>query len=194
MVDIQTIKKFRELTGIGMVEAKQVLDEASGDIAKATDILRSRGMKAASKKADRTTGEGFLGSYIHSNGKVGSLVEVLCETDFVARTDDFHALAKDLAMHIAASSPIYKTPQDIPTDVIEKEKAIYRDQVAAEGKPAAIQEKIIEGKLNKFYDDVCLLRQKFIKDEELTIEQLIQNAIQKIGEKIEVGKFTRFHI
>jgi len=194
MVDIQTIKKFRELTGIGMVEAKQVLDEASGDMAKATDILRSRGMKAASKKADRTTGEGFLGSYIHSNGKVGAVVEVLCETDFVARTDDFHTLAKDLAMHVAASNPQYKLPQDIPVEVLEKEKAIYREQVVAEGKPAAIQEKIIEGKLNKFYDDVCLLRQKFIKDEELTIEQLIQNAIQKIGEKIVVGKFVRFHI
>jgi len=194
MVDIFTIKKFREATGIGMVEAKQVLDEAGGDMAKATDILRSRGMKAASKKADRTTGEGFVGSYIHSNGKVSAMVEVLCETDFVARTDDFHALAKDLAMHIAAANPLYKSVEDVPAEVVEKERQIYKEQIAEEGKPEAIKEKIIEGKLNKFYDDACLLRQKFIKDEDITIEQLLQNAIQKIGEKIQVGKFVRFHI
>ncbi len=194
MVDIQTIKQFRESTGVGMVEAKNVLDEAGGDIAKATDILRSRGVKAASKKADRTTGEGFIGSYIHSTGKVGALVEVLCETDFVARTDDFHALARDLAMHVAASNPLYKAVEDVPAEVIEKEREIYKQQLVEEKKPEAIVEKIIDGKLNKFFDDACLLRQKFIKDEELTIEQLIQNAIQKIGEKIQVGKFVRFHI
>ena len=193
-LDLQTIKQLREMTGAGMVEAKTVLEEAKGDMTVAVRLLRERGLKTAQKKEGRTTHEGYIGSYIHSNGKVGVMVELLCETDFVARNEQFKALAKDIAMHVAASGPRYLKVEDVPGDVVEAERAVYHKQLEGEKKPADILEKIIDGKMNKFYDDHCLLRQPFVKDETLRIAELLTSAIQKIGEKIEIGKFTRFEI
>ncbi|MBI5135338.1 elongation factor Ts [Candidatus Uhrbacteria bacterium] len=193
-LDLQTIKQLREMTGAGMVEAKTVLEEAKGDIDAAIRLLRERGLKTAQKKEGRTTHEGYIGSYVHSNGKVGVMVELLCETDFVARNEQFKALAKDVAMHVAASNPRYLKIEDVPSDIVDAERAVYRKQLEGEKKPAEILEKIVDGKLAKFYDDNCLLRQHFVKDETMTIAGLLTSAIQKIGEKIEIGKFTRFEI
>lgn len=182
------------MTGAGMVEAKTVLEEAKGDLDLAVKLLRERGLKAALKKEGRATHEGYIGSYVHSNGKVAVLVELLCETDFVARNDEFRTLARDIALHIAAAQPRYVKPDDIPTDILEVEREVYRKQMEGENKPKEILDKIIEGKLSKFYEDTCLIKQRFVKDEERTITDLLNGAIQKIGEKVEIGKFVRFEI
>ena len=187
------IKDLREKTGAGMMDCKKALTESEGDPEKAIDFLRQRGLASASKKAGRTASEGLIESYIHM-GKIGTMVEVNCETDFVARTDDFKELAKDVAMHVAAASPLYLSREDVPQEIIEREKDIYRAQI--EGKPPHVIEKIIEGKLEKFYADTCLLDQIFIKDtdQRKSIKNLIDDNIARLGENIVVRRFVRFQL
>lgn len=191
-LDTSLITQLRAKTGVGIVDCKEALTEARGDLVKAEEILRKKGLKTVEKKAGRSAKEGVITSYIHAGGKVGVLVELNCETDFVARNEEFQTLAKDIAMHIAASAPDYLRPEDVPAAVIEKEKEILRAQLKAEGKPEAMLEKIIEGKLAKFYEEHCLLKQVFVKDETKTIEALLQEEIAKIGENIAVRRFTRY--
>jgi elongation factor Ts len=188
------VKKLRDLTGAGMMECKAALAEAKGDIEEATTILRKRGLAQATKKAGRSTNEGLIGSYIHMGGKIGVLVEVNCESDFVARTEDFQGLAREIAMHVAAASPQYVRREDVPADVLERERAIYRAQVEGQNKPAQVIEKIVEGKLNSFYEQVCLLEQPSIRDPKVTIGQLVTQAIAKLGENIAVPRFVRFKL
>jgi elongation factor Ts len=195
MNNTSIIIKLRELTGAGMMDCKQALDEANGDLDKAIEILRKKGaIKAAKKQSERQTKEGIVHAYVHSNNKVGVLLELLCETDFVARNEEFQNLAHDLAMQIAATNPLYLKPEDIPQEIIEKEKEMYLEEIRGQEKPPSVIDKIIAGKLEKYYEDVCLLKQPFIKDEDITIEELINQKIAKIGEKIEVGRFIRFAI
>ncbi len=191
-MDISHIQKLRELTGAGIVDAKKALEEVGGNLEKAVEILRKKGLVKAAGKTDRHTAEGLIHSYIHSNGKVGSMVELLCETDFVARTDTFRELAHDLAMHVAASNPLYLSSEDVPEEVLAKEKEIWAEEF--HGKPQAALEKILQGKLQKYFSDVCLLSQPFIKDEDITVEERIKHAVAKLGENIKVRKFVRFGI
>ena len=188
------VKKLRELTGAGMMECKAALTEAKGDIEEATTILRKRGLAQATKKAGRTTNEGVIGHYIHMGGKIGVLVEVNCESDFVARTEDFQSVVKEIAMHIAAASPVYVRREDVPAEVLDRERDIYRSQMEGQNKPPQVIEKIIEGKLNSFYEQVCLLDQPSIRDPKVTIGQLVQQAIAKLGENIAVPRFVRFKL
>jgi elongation factor Ts len=188
------VKKLRDATGAGMMECKAALTEASGNLEEATTILRKRGLASATKKAGRSTNEGMIGHYIHMGGKIGVLVEVNCESDFVARTDDFQNLAREIAMHIAAANPQYVRREDVPPDIIERERAIYRSQMEGQNKPAAVIDKIIEGKLGGFYEQVCLLDQPSIRDPKLTIGQLVQQAVAKMGENIAVPRFVRFKL
>ena len=187
------IKELREKTGAGMMDCKKALTASEGDPEKAVDFLRQKGLASASKKASRTASEGLIESYIHM-GKIGTMVEINCETDFVARTDDFKELAKDIAMHIAAASPVYLSREDVPQDILEREKDIYRAQI--EGKPPHVIEKILEGKLEKFYADTCLLDQIFIKDTEQkkSIKNLIDDNIARLGENIVLRRFVRFQL
>jgi len=194
MILAEVIKKLRESTGAGMNDIKAALDEAGGDETKAVEILRKNGQKIAAKKADRVTREGLIESYIHSSGKLGVLVSVACETDFVARNEDFKSFIHELALQVAASAPQYLTPEQVPAEVIEKEKEIYREQLAKEGKTDEMAEKIMEGKLQKFYSEVCLLRQPYIKDDKVTIEHLLQGLIGKIGENIQIKEFIRISL
>jgi len=186
------VKKLRDLTGAGMMECKAALTAANGDLEEATTILRKRGLAQATKKAGRSTNEGLIGSYIHMGGKIGVLVEVNCESDFVARTDDFQGLAREIAMHIAAASPQYVRREDVPGDILERERSIYRDQV--KDKPAPVIEKIVDGKVNSYYEQVCLLDQPSIRDPKLTIGQLVQAAIARLGENISITRFVRFKL
>jgi elongation factor Ts len=188
------VKKLREMTGAGMMECKAALTEAKGDIDEATTILRKRGLAQATKKAGRTTNEGVIGHYIHMGGKIGVLVEVNCESDFVARTDDFQGVVKEIAMHIAAASPVYVRREDVPAEVLERERAIYRAQMEGQNKPQQVIDKIIEGKLNSFYEQVCLLDQPSIRDPKVTIGQLVQQMIARLGENIAVPRFVRFKL
>ncbi len=192
-MNIEDIKKLRATTGAGMMDAKAALEEAGGDFDKAIAILRKKGLAKAAKKADRSTAVGVIESYVHSS-KIGVLIEVNCETDFVARTDDFKAFTKDLAMHITASNPTYLNPQEIPEDELNAEKDAIKDEVLASGKPAEVADKIIEGKLGKWYQEVCLSDQLFIKDPEQTIEQLRQALVGKLGENIVIARFVRFEV
>ena len=192
-MNIEDIKKLRETTGAGMMDAKAALEEAGGDFDKAIAVLRKKGLAKAAKKADLTTAVGVIESYVHSS-KIGVLVEVNCETDFVARTDDFKAFTKDLAMHVAASNPAYLNPQEIPEDELNAEKDAIKDEVLASGKPAEVVDKIIEGKLGKWYQEVCLSDQPFIKDPDQTIEQLRQALVGKLGENIVIARFVRFEV
>lgn len=195
MSDTQTIIKLRDLTGAGMLDCKKAIDEAGDDFGKAIEILRKKGEAKATKKiAEREAKEGIVYSYIHSNNKTGSMIELFCETDFVARTDDFKSLAHDLAMQIVAMAPDYLKPEDVPAEILEKEKEVYREQLKNEGKPENIIDKVMAGKLEKFYLEVCLLKQPFIKDDKVTVEELIKQVIAKTGEKIEIGRFVRFQI
>jgi elongation factor Ts len=191
-INAALVKKLRDLTGAGMMECKAALTEAGGDIEAANTILRKRGLAQATKKAGRSTNEGLIGSYIHTGGKLGVLVEINCESDFVARTEDFQALAREIAMHVAAASPQYVRREEVPADVLERERAIYRDQV--KDKPAQVIDKIVEGKLNSFYEQVCLLDQPSVRDPKLTIGQLVQAAIAKLGENMAVARFVRFKL
>ncbi len=194
MSTMEIIKKLRIQTGAGVMDVKEALDEAGGDEAKALELLRKKGLKVAAKKQDRSAEEGRIDVYIHSNGKIGAMVALACETDFVARNEEFQDLAKSIAMHIAATDPSYLSPEDIPEEVKDKEKEIYAEQMKGENKPPEVLEKIIEGKLKKFYEQVCLLNQKFIKDDDKTIQDLITEATAKLGEKIEVKRFVRFQL
>jgi len=194
-MDTKLILQLRSLTGAGMQDCQKALEETGGDVPKAAEVLRKKGMlKAAGKQLERTTKEGFIGSYVHSNGKVASMVALACETDFVARNDDFKTLARELAMHVTAASPLYLNARSVPMDVVEKEKEFYQEELKNSGKPEAMWEKIMEGKLQKFYSGVCLLNQLYIKDDAKTIEDVIKEAIAKIGEKIEVKEFKRISL
>ena len=193
-LDMEQVKKLREQTGISILECKKAVEEAQGDLAKASEILRKKGFEKAKAKSSRATNQGAVGAYIHMMGKIGVLVELGCETDFVAKNEDFQALIKDIAMQIAAMNPRYISEKDIPAAVLEKEKEIYREQMKTSGKPAAIIEKIVEGKLSKFYADVCLLHQNFFKDDKLTIEKLIAEKIHKTGENIVVKRYSRYQM
>jgi elongation factor Ts len=188
------VKTLRDATGAGMMECKAALTEANGNIDEATTILRKRGLAQATKKAGRSTNEGLVGSYIHMGGKLGVLVEINCESDFVARTDDFQNLAREIAMHIAAASPQYVRREDVPADVLDREKSIYRAQMEGQNKPAPVIEKIVEGKLASFYEQVCLVDQPSIRDPKLTIGQAVQAAIAKLGENISIARFARFKL
>jgi elongation factor Ts len=188
------VKDLREKTGAPMMDCKQALTEAKGDLEQAVVLLRKKGVSVAAKKATRVTSEGSVASYIHAGGKIGVLVEINCESDFVARTEDFKELIHDIAMHIAASDPKFVRKEDVTPDAYEREKDIYRAQTAASGKPANIVDKIVEGKMAKFYEDVCLLEQPFIKDQTISIAQLIASKIGKVGENIAVRRFARFKV
>ncbi|NQT50281.1 translation elongation factor Ts [Candidatus Kuenenbacteria bacterium] len=195
MADVQTITKLRAQTGAGMMDCKKALDEAGDDYEKAIDVLRKKGeAKAAKKVAERDAKEGIVYSYIHSNSKSGAMLELFCETDFVAKTDDFKNLAHELALQIVAMSPDYLKPEDVPADVLEKEKDIYQVQLKNEGKPDEIIEKIMKGKIDKYYEEVCLLNQPFVKDDKVKVGELVTQMIAKTGEKIEVGRFARYQI
>jgi len=193
-ITAQMVKELREKTGAGMMACKKALTETDGDMDKAIDKLREMGLASAKKKATREANEGKVTSYIHAGGKIGVLVEVNCETDFVANTDDFTKLCKDIAMQIAASEPIYVSKEDVPQDVIEKEKNIQKEQLRQQGKPENMLDKIAEGKINKYFEEVCLLEQPFIKDGSVKIKNLIEAAIAKLGENIVVKRFARFKI
>jgi elongation factor Ts len=193
-INAAMVKKLRDLTGAGMMECKAALTEAGGDIEAATTILRKRGLAQAGKKAGRATKEGLVGSYIHMGGKIGVLVEVNCESDFVARTDDFQNLAREVAMHIAAANPQYVRREDVPPDVLDRERAIYRGQMEGQKKPEAVLAKIVEGKLNSFYEQVCLLDQASVRDPKVTVGQIVTAAIAKMGENISVARFVRFKL
>lgn len=188
------VATLRAQTGVGMMECKKALTDANGDFEKAIVLLRERGLKAVDKKQGRIASEGLVMSYIHMGGKIGVLVEVNCETDFVAKSDDFQALVKDIAMHIAAANPKYVKEEDVDASELESEKDILRAQALNEGKPAAIVDKMIEGRIKKFYEDVCLLNQKFVKNPDLTIKDLLTEATLKIGEKISVRRFVRYEL
>jgi len=193
-ISAQMVKELRERTGAGMMDCKAALAEANGDMEKAIEILRKKGLAKAAKKAGRETKEGLIISYVHHNGKIGVLLELNCETDFVARTDEFKELGNKIAMHIAAMAPRWVKREDVPADVIEKEKEIYREQLKDSGKPVQVVEKIIEGKLESFYQDNCLLEQKYALDQTITIKDMIQQAIAKIGENIQVSRFVRMQV
>lgn len=191
-IDSKKIMDLRQRTGAGVNDISAALEQANGDAERAIVLLRERGaVKAAKKAAERTTGVGIIEAYRHANGRVGVLIELRCETDFVAKNPEFQGLAHDLALQVAAGGASYVRPQEIPAEVIEAERNIARTQLAAEGKPAAMIDKIVEGKLQKWYAESCLLNQAFIKDETVTVQQLIERLVAKIGEKIEVGKFVR---
>lgn len=185
------IRELREETGAGIVDIQKALSAADGDRTKAIDLLRKQGKKIAAKKAERTTREGIIGCYVHANGKIAALVALACETDFVARNDTFRELAHDLALHVAAMNPPYVTPDDVPEDVLEREREIAREQALAEGKPPAVVGKIIEGKIQKFFDDTCFLRQPFVKDDQLSVAEVIDGVTAKVGEKVEVRRILR---
>ena len=193
-IDAASVKKLRDATNAGMMDCKKALVETDGNFDKAVALLREKGMASAAKKADRTAADGMIGSYIHTDGKQAALVEINCETDFVARTDAFKELSRDIAMQVVAMRPQWVRRDEVPADVVEAEKDIYRKQAEGEGKPAAIQDKIAEGRLGKFYAQVCLMEQPFIKDDKVTIEDLVKEAMAKLGENIQVARIVRFKV
>jgi elongation factor Ts len=188
------VKQLRDKTGAGMMECKAALTEAKGDMEEAITLLRKRGLAQAAKRSGRTTGQGLIGSYIHLGGRIGVLVEVNCETDFVARTDAFQNLVKEVAMHIAAADPKWVRREEVPPQAIEKEKNIYRAQMEGSGKPANVIDKIVEGKLGSFYSQFVLLDQPFVRDDKMTVAQLVAEATAKTGENITIGRFARFRV
>jgi len=193
-ITAQLVKALRERTGAGMMECKSALQEAKGDLAEGEVVLRKRGIASAHKKSSRATKQGLISCYIHHGGQLGVMVEVNCESDFVARTDDFQGLAHDLAMHIAAANPLWVRKDDVPPEVIEKEKEIQRARAIGEGKPAKMADKIVEGRMAKFYEEVCLYNQPFVKENTLTVEDLIKTKIAKLGENISLARFARFKV
>ena len=193
-VNARQVQELRAKTGAGIMDCKRALAEESGNLEKAIEFLRKKGLSAASKKAGRTASEGAVGSYIHAGGKIGVMVEVNCETDFVGRNDDFQRFVREIAMHIAAASPRYVLRDEVPADVVAKEKEILTAQVVEEGKPAAMAEKIVEGRLGKFYKEVCLMEQPFVREPDKSVEQVLNELVAKIGEKIEIRRFVRFQL
>ncbi len=193
-ISAKDVKQLRDMTGAGMMDCKRALTETAGDLEKAVDLLRAKGAAKAAKRAERAAHEGTIGNYLHFDGRTAVIVEVNCETDFVAKTDAFKALAKDIALHIASMAPLSVSKDEIPPEVIERETAVYRDQVREEGKPEHIADKIVEGKLNKFFKESTLLAQPFVKDTDKTVEQLITEVSAQTGEKIEVARFARIKV
>ena len=193
-IDAKQVKELREKSGAPMGDCLKALQEAKGNMEEAFVVLRKRGMDSAQKKATRTTNEGAVGTYIHAGGKIGVLIELNCESDFVARTDDFQDLLRDIAMHIAASDPRYVRSEDVTPEDMQREKDIYSAQAAATGKPPAVVEKIVDGKMAKFYEEVCLIEQPFIKEQTVTIKELIAQKVAKLGENITVRRFARFKV
>ena len=188
------VKKLRELTAAGMMDCKKALEESGGDVEKAIEFLRIKGLSKAAKKADREANEGLVMSYIHPGNRIGVLIEVNCETDFVARTDEFQALVRNLAMHVAAASPLGVNKEDISTDLLEKEKEVFKAQALEEGKPAAVIDKIIAGRIEKFYAEAALMEQVYVRDNEKRVKDLVNEAISKLGENIKVARFARFQL
>jgi elongation factor Ts len=194
-ISAEMVKKLRDKTGAGMMDCKKALEDTGGDFEKAVDLLRTKGQATADKRSSRTAKEGLIGMYLHRpGGKIGVMVEVNCETDFVARTAEFEAFAKDLAMHVAAAAPRYVRREEVPESVLERERAIYKQQALDSGKPEKVLDKIVSGKLEKFFADVCLMEQRFVKDPDKTIEQLLNELVGKTGEKIMVRRFARFQV
>ncbi len=193
-ISAELVKELRARSGAGIMDCKEALTECNADMDKASDYLRKKGLATAKKRAGRVAAEGVVASYIHMGGKIGVLVEINCETDFVAKTDGFNEFAKNIAMHIAATSPLGVVPEDIPESVIEKEKEIYRQQAMEMGKPEKMIDKIAEGKMNKFYKENCLMNQMYVRDTNVTIADVLNDMIAKTGEKITIGKFVRFQI
>ncbi|MDP2684368.1 MAG: translation elongation factor Ts [bacterium] len=193
-INKELIQQLRETTGVGIMDAKKALEETKGDIDKAIELMKKQGQKVAAKKQDRDTNEGTIGTYIHSNGKVVGIAAVACESDFVGNTEDFKALAHDIAMQVAAADPIYISPDDVPADVLAKEKEIFTEQLKAEKKPAKVMDNILKGKVEKYYSEVCLLKQQYIKDDKLSIEQLIQEKVLKLGENIQVKEIKKISL
>lgn len=193
-ITAQMVKELRERTGAPMMDCKAALSEAQGNVESAIDVLRTRGLAKAAKKAGRATSEGAIGHYIHAGGKIGVLVEVNCETDFVARTEDFQSLVKDLAMHIAAADPRFVRREDVTPEALERERAIYREQALQSGKPPAVVDRIVDGKIEKFYSDAVLYEQPFVKDPDTTVGQLVAGRVTKVGENIQIRRFARFKI
>ncbi|MFA5757628.1 MAG: translation elongation factor Ts [Smithellaceae bacterium] len=196
MVEITStmVKELRTKTGAGMMDCKEALAAVDGDFEKAIDFLRKKGLSAATKRSSKAAKDGTIASYIHMGGRIGVMVEINCETDFVAKTADFQTMARDIAMHIAASNPLYVRPDEIDADALNREKEIYRSQLREEKKPEKIWDKIIEGKLKKYYEDVCLVEQKFVKNQDITVGTLISNMIAKTGENIVLRRFARFQL
>ena len=194
MFTAQDVKTLRERTGAGMMDCKKAMVETDGDMEKAIELLREKGLAAAAKKAGRIAAEGLVDSYIHMGGRIGVLVEVNCETDFVAKTDDFRSLVHDVALQIAAANPTYVNPEDVPAEVLEAEKEILRAQALNEGKPEKIVDKMVEGRIKKYYEDNCLMNQRFVKDPDVTIGQLVTEKTAKVGEKISIRRFVRFEM
>jgi elongation factor Ts len=193
-IDAQAVAALRARTGAGMMDCKQALEECQGDVDKAIEHLRKKGIAKGEKRAGRGATEGLIDSYVHFNGRVGVLIEVNCETDFVARTDDFKTLVRDLALHIASADPLAITVEDLPPEVVERERAIYRAQVAESGKPEAVRDKIVEGKMKKFYQERVLLEQPFVKDDKQTVGQLVKSVSGKVGENVVVRRFVRYEL
>ncbi|GGH59665.1 translation elongation factor Ts [Paenibacillus silvae] len=193
-VNASAVKELREKTGAGMLDCKKALEEANGDITKAAELLREKGLSAAASKAGRAATEGVVESYIHAGGRIGVLVEVNCETDFVGKTDQFKDFVKDVAMQIAAANPKYVTREEVPTDELEKEKEILKAQALNEGKPEKIVEKMVEGRIGKYYEEYCLMEQSFVKDPDKTISQLLNEKISQIGENISIRRFVRYEL
>ena len=189
-----TVKELRSVTGAGVLDCKNALEEANGDFDKAVELLKKKGLAAAAKRAGRAAKDGIIGHYVHMDGRVAALVEVNCETDFVARTEEFQTLAHDLAMQVVAGRPQYLSKEDVPAKVLEKEREIYRAQMKDSGKPEHIIDRIVEGKLQKFYTEVCLLEQPFIKDDDLTVKDLIAQTIARTGENLRVRRFVRYEL
>ncbi len=193
-ITAEMVKDLREKTGAGIMECKRALNEAAGNFDKAIDILRKKGIAAAAKKVGRTAAEGVIEAYIHAGSKIGVMVEINCETDFVARTADFKNFAKDIAMQVAAASPLYVDRESVPAPVVEKEKEIYAEQSKASGKPAQVIEKMVQGKLDKYFKEFCLLEQSYIRDPNVVIGDLLKSLIAKVGENIVIRRFTRYQI
>jgi len=193
-ITAELVKKLREKTGVGLMDCKEALKHAAGDMEKAIEYLREKGLAKLQKRMGKVASEGVIASYIHTGGKVGTMVEVNCETDFVANTKEFQEFAKDIAMQITASNPLYVKREDVPEDAKEKEKNIYRKQAIESGKPEKIIDKIAEGKMEKFYQEVCLIEQPFIKNQDITVKELLEELIVKMGEKIVVNRFVRFQL
>jgi len=193
-ITAEAVKKLREKTGVGLMDCKEALKQSNGDMEKAIEYLREKGLAKLQKRMGKVASEGLIASYIHTGGKVGTMVEINCETDFVANTKEFQEFSKDIAMQITASNPFYIKREDIPAEVIEKEKNIYRKQALESGKPEKIVDKIAEGKLEKFYQEVCLIEQSFIKNPDITVKELLEELVVKMGEKILINRFIRFQL
>ena len=193
-ITAEMVKLLREATNAGVLDCKKALTETNGDFEAAAEILRKKGLATAAKKASRDANEGLIGSYVHPGSKVVAIIEVNCETDFVARTDEFQQLARDLAMHVTAARPLWVAREDVPADVVAKEREVYGEQMANSGKPAQVIERIVDGKLDKWYSEVCLLEQPFIKDPDVTIKDLLTSRVASLGENIKVRRFSRLEI